>query len=99
MIRELLPGQSVKLYWQGIIYIPHTYICNYGECWTRESAPAGLYRFSLDAYPGIDCGSEECEPTEDGLYYDELLDGSPTTYSVDFEIPCEEDHVTIIITK
>ena len=95
IIKQLLPGESLELPWQAVLWRENTEHCFGGGCYEPFAAPVGVYRFSLAVHEEILCNPEPCVPDEDGFYVDETLPDPPITFSVEVTLPLEAYSIEI----
>ncbi len=99
-LKEILPGASVGLVWDGrLVVIDASYCSGDVGCYDVTDAPPGLYRLSIRAYAGVDCGPSECVPDDQGFYVDELPVGDPVTHAVDVPVPSAATSAEIAIDE
>ncbi len=93
-VRVLQAGGSHQQIWEGLLH--HVTGDNICPCYTEKQPAAGRYRGRVCVYDAWTCEIEPCEQ-KDGMILGASLSGNRTCYESEFEIPYQQDRLTIRI--
>jgi hypothetical protein len=88
-VRQLTPGQSTTVFWDGSVFTFDSEPCECG-CYWQGIAPAGAGTAMVCAFPHFTCWDEVCEPDEYGVIPMAEGAGDPICTEADFSFPADD---------